>query len=107
MLETALDIARDHPAYSGHFPARPILPAVVLLAEALAALQATKKYQVHFGGENVPGTFSVSSAKFLRPVAPGTALTLAHEASGDAVRFEIRAPDGVVASGVIARGAGR
>lgn len=98
MLETALDIARDHPAYAGHFPGRPILPAVVLLAEALAVIAK------EMGSDPI---YSLASAKFLRPVAPGTALTLAHEASGDGVRFEIRAPDGVVASGVIARGAGR
>jgi 3-hydroxyacyl-[acyl-carrier-protein] dehydratase len=96
VIETALDIARDHPAYAGHFPARPVLPAVVLLAEALAAIAK------EMGSDPI---YSVSSAKFLRPVAPGTALTLAHESSGDGVRFEIRTPDGVVARGVIARGA--
>ena len=100
MTEVPLDIARDHPAYQGHFPGHPILPAVVLLAEALAALP--KKYQVHFDGGNVPGTFSVSSAKFLRPVEPGTPLVLAHEAGPSGERFEIRAPDGVVASGALA-----
>ena len=97
MNETALDIARDHPAYAGHFPGRPILPAVVLLAEALAVIAK------ELGSDPI---FSVSSAKFLRPVAPGTALTLAHEESGDGVRFEIRSAEGVVASGVLARARG-
>jgi 3-hydroxyacyl-[acyl-carrier-protein] dehydratase len=87
VTETALAIAPDHPAYVGHFPGHPILPAVVLLAEILAKL---------------PG-LSIVSAKFVRTVAPGTPLTLAHEATdGGGVRFEVRAPNGLVASGRLA-----
>ena len=87
MIETALDIPGDHPAYAGHFPGQPILPAVVLLAEVLA----------------VTGELSVSSAKFLKPVVPGTPLVLAHEALASGVRFEIRAPGGMVASGTLSK----
>jgi 3-hydroxyacyl-[acyl-carrier-protein] dehydratase len=103
VTETALDIARDHPAYQGHFPGRPILPAVVLLAEALAAIELPKPGTVPDFRKpgTVPG-FDLSSVKFLRVVEPGTPLTLAYEASGGGVRFEIRAPAGVVASGVLA-----
>jgi 3-hydroxymyristoyl/3-hydroxydecanoyl-(acyl carrier protein) dehydratase len=88
MIETVLDIPSDHPAYQGHFPDRPILPAVVLLAEVLAVAGAG---------------LSLSNAKFLRPVAPGTPLTLAHEVVASGVRFEIRSPAGVVASGTLSR----
>jgi 3-hydroxymyristoyl/3-hydroxydecanoyl-(acyl carrier protein) dehydratase len=94
-MQQVLAIASDHPAYTGHFPGHPLLPGVVLLAEALAAIE-----------ESMPppaNGWIVESAKFLIPVEPGTPLTLSHEpgASG-AVRFEIRSPAGVVASGVIA-----
>lgn len=88
---TALRIARDHPAYAGHFPGHPILPGVVLLAEALAAL-----------GAQVKGA-SLDNAKFLLPVTPGMELELEHETlSSGAVRFEIRAREGVVAMGLFA-----
>jgi 3-hydroxyacyl-[acyl-carrier-protein] dehydratase len=94
-MKQELAIAKDHPAYAGHFPGHPLLPGVVLLAEALAAIE-----------ESMPRPakgWMVESAKFLIPVEPGTPLTLSHEpgATG-AVRFEIRSPAGVVASGVIA-----
>jgi 3-hydroxymyristoyl/3-hydroxydecanoyl-(acyl carrier protein) dehydratase len=91
-VETRLAIPRDHPAFEGHFPGHPILPGVVLLAEALAAIEAATGHPPH--------AWTISSAKFLRPVDPGTPLTLAHErlASG-AMRFEIRSPLGAVASG--------
>ena len=96
MTEAALAIARDHPAYDGHFPGRPILPAVVLLAEALAVLaQATATRATDW---------TLSQAKFPRGVTPGTPLTIAHEVSADgAIRFEIRSTEGVVAAGVLAR----
>lgn len=89
-MKRSLAIAKDHPAYEGHFPGHPLLPGVVLLAEAMAALDA--------------GGWNVDQAKFLMPVEPGTALTLAHEAlSPGAVRFEIASPDGIVATGVVSR----
>jgi 3-hydroxyacyl-[acyl-carrier-protein] dehydratase len=89
-MKRPLAIAKDHPAYEGHFPGHPLLPGVVLLAEAMAALDACD--------------WSIDNAKFLLPVEPGTALTLTHEAlESGAVRFEIESPRGVVASGVLSR----
>lgn len=94
-MESALLVAADHPSAAGHFPGRPIVPGVVLLAEAMAAIAAAT-------GRG-PERWALSSAKFLHPVVPGTALTLAHEATpGRGVRFEIRAGDRVVASGALA-----
>lgn len=89
-MKQSLAIAKDHPAFEGHFPGHPLLPGVVLLAEAMAALDA--------------GDWSVDNAKFLLPVEPGTPLTLTHEAlASGAVRFEIESPGGVVASGVLSK----
>ena len=94
-IETTLTVARDHPAFEGHFPGHPVLPGVVLLAEALAAIEAASGRK--------PDAWSISSAKFLAPVAPGVRLTIVHEplASGG-IRFEIRSAQGVVANGTLA-----
>lgn len=94
-VETTLAVARDHPAYDGHFPGRPILPAVVILAEVLAAIESATA--------RAPEHWEIANAKFLEPVVPGTALTLVHEATDSGgVRFEVRSASGVVASGMLA-----
>ena len=94
-VTTALAVPRDHPAYDGHFPGHPILPGVVILAEALATIAASTGTSVD--------AWSVSNAKFLEPVTPGTPLTLSHELlDTGGVRFEVRSPAGVVASGALA-----
>ena len=92
-MESALHVAADHPAYPGHFPGRPILPGVVIVAEALAAIARDTGFEPH--------RWRLASAKFLRPVAPGTPLTLTHAAEAGGMRFEVRSPEGVVASGTL------
>ncbi|HET7729340.1 MAG TPA: hypothetical protein VFK48_04835 [Usitatibacter sp.] len=94
MAESAIDLQRDHPAYAGHFPGRPILPAVVLVAEALAGIERDTGHG--------PAHWTLGNAKFPRPVEPGTPLTLAHEPTPAGLRFEIRSPGGIVASGTLA-----
>jgi 3-hydroxymyristoyl/3-hydroxydecanoyl-(acyl carrier protein) dehydratase len=91
--ETPLDIDARHPAFEGHFPGRPILPGVVLLSEAMAVLATLES--------RPPQQWLLASAKFLSPAQPGEPLTMTHErlASG-AVRWQIRAGDRLVASGL-------
>lgn len=95
-VDAALAVPLDHPAFAGHFPGRPILPGVCLLAEAMAALEAATATAAE--------DWRVESAKFASPVEPGVRLAIAHrgEAAGR-VRFEIRAGERLVASGVLAR----
>ena len=92
---TALRIPRNHPAYTGHFPGHPVLPGVVLLEEAIAAIGTAT--------QRAATDWKLDNAKFLLAVEPGMELELQHETLGSgAVRFEIRSPAGVVATGLLA-----
>ena len=96
-MESALQVAAEHPAYPGHFPGRPILPGVVILSEVLAAIARDTGREA--------SSWRISTAKFLRPVGPGTPLTLTlthtHTAEPRGLRFEVRASTGVVATGTV------
>ncbi|MEX3961862.1 AMP-binding protein [Paraburkholderia sp. EG286B] len=87
-------IPADHPALPGHFPGHPIVPGVVLLDHAIDAIGDAL---------NRPfDTFTLSTAKFLSPAAPGETLDLAWDAAASgAIRFTLRAGARDVASGVI------
>jgi 3-hydroxymyristoyl/3-hydroxydecanoyl-(acyl carrier protein) dehydratase len=86
----------DHPSFDGHFPGHPILPGVVLLAEALAAIEAATATRAV--------DWTLETVKFLSPVEPGTALAIVHAVQPQGgVRFEIRAGERVVASGSLSR----
>jgi len=90
-----LVVAADHPAYAGHFPGRPILPGVVLLDEALIALAAVQGMATASG--------EIKSAKFLSPVQPGENLRLDYSSTAVGIfRFELKAAERVVASGIVA-----
>jgi 3-hydroxymyristoyl/3-hydroxydecanoyl-(acyl carrier protein) dehydratase len=78
-------VAGDHPSLPGHFPGHPVVPGVLLLEEAIACILAVSPGQALAG---------VTSAKFLRAVAPDQAIEVAWESSGgDHVSF-ICAADG-------------
>jgi 3-hydroxyacyl-[acyl-carrier-protein] dehydratase len=88
-----LTVAADHPAYAGHFPGSPVLPGVVLLDEALLALESR--------GGGTSGRWQVGTAKFLSAVQPGEALVLEHEKlPNGSIRFTIKTADRPVASGI-------
>lgn len=90
----AFTIRADHPALPGHFPGHPIVPGVVLLDHAIAALGASLNRPLH--------TWRLASAKFLSPVAPGEPIDLAFDtAAGGAIRFTLRAGARDVATGVL------
>ena len=88
-MKRILEIAKDHPAYEGHFPGRPLLPGVVLIAEAMAALDARE--------------WTVVSAKFLSPVEPGMPLAIESTMKESTIDFEIASPRGVVATGTLSK----
>lgn len=96
LLRRRVDVPRDHPAFAGHFPGQPLLPGVVLLAEALEVLLREAPASV--------GTQPrVSAVKFLAPVRPGAGLEVCWT-PGTRARFEVRRhaqgdpPEGVLAA---------
>jgi 3-hydroxymyristoyl/3-hydroxydecanoyl-(acyl carrier protein) dehydratase len=89
-----LAIPADHPAYDGHFPGNPVLPAVVLLDAAIESLG--------------PAPCEIVSAKFHEVVRPGEPLAIEHEVlPNGTVRFTIRSAQHPVASGILKRLPGR
>jgi 3-hydroxyacyl-[acyl-carrier-protein] dehydratase len=95
-----LQIAPEHPALSGHFPGFPVVPGVVLLDEALHAIEIAQQ-----GQRAAPASlWHIGTVKFHRAVRPGEALQLEYEMQPDGrARFELRTADALVASGTIER----
>ncbi len=89
-----ITIAADHPAFAGHFPGRPLLPGVVLLALVMAALDARPALRGLLGT-----TPRIDSAKFLAPVGPGARLRMALREHGRGVAFELWQGERAVARG--------
>lgn len=93
-----LDVAIDHPAFAGHFPGRPMLPGVTLLAEAMEAAAADPALARAIGPSP-----QLSVVKFLQPVAPGAVLEIALRLEARTVAFSIGDGGRTVATGQFAR----
>ena len=77
------NITMNEPFFSGHFPARPVMPGVLML-EALAqaaALLSFESLDTEPGDDTVVYFAGIDGARFKRPVGPGDQLIL--EASID------------------------
>ena len=99
MSHTAeITFAADHPAARGHFPGNPIIPGAALLDEVLGAIFAAQN--------RADSGFEILSVKFLRPVRPGSRLTLRWEdgASGQ-IKFQCLLSDQPAVSGTLRLGA--
>jgi 3-hydroxymyristoyl/3-hydroxydecanoyl-(acyl carrier protein) dehydratase len=94
MTSLALAIAANHPSYEGHFPGAPVLPGVVLLDEAIHAIERAD------GGQ--PRGWRVGAVKFLRVVGPGEPLALERELlANGTIRFTILSSGQTVAIGAL------
>ena len=86
-------VAAGHPAFAGHFPGRPLLPGVLLLAEVMEAARAEPALAGRLDA------CSLQAAKFLAPVRPGSTLSLALQWDDSGLRFEAHAGGRLVAKG--------
>lgn len=78
MKTERFSVPSDHPCLPGHFPQRPVVPAVVILEAVIAT--AGRRY-----GKRVA---TLTRCKFLRPLAPETVCEIALEDDGgNRIRF--------------------
>jgi 3-hydroxyacyl-[acyl-carrier-protein] dehydratase len=84
-----LPFAANHPVFAGHFPGHPIVPGVLLLDWAQAAIEAQLGRPLQ----------TLAEAKFHSPATPADVLELDFEVGVSAVRFEIRSDRRKIASG--------
>jgi 3-hydroxymyristoyl/3-hydroxydecanoyl-(acyl carrier protein) dehydratase len=94
----SFSIAPDHPALSGHFPGRPIVPGVLLLDAVLRAIVARDP--------GMPPPDRLLRAKFLAPVLPGQEVALELDERRDGrIAFSGRVAGAVVLRGECAASA--
>ncbi|MDE2564168.1 MAG: 3-hydroxyacyl-ACP dehydratase FabZ [Burkholderiales bacterium] len=102
-IKALKNVTINEPFFSGHFPARPVMPGVLML-EALAQAAAILSFDAlgeDPGDDTVVYFAGIDGARFKRPVGPGDQLLL--EASIDRAkagiyRYKARATvDGLLA----------
>ena len=80
-----LHVASDLPVFAGHFPGTPLVPGALQLEWMLAALP---------GAADPQGSWTVASAKFLIPLAPGTDVEIAITPKNGAFSVKLFSPAG-------------
>jgi 3-hydroxymyristoyl/3-hydroxydecanoyl-(acyl carrier protein) dehydratase len=97
-FSVTLQIASDHPALAGHFPGSPIVPGVVLLDEALYAIEQAARER------DPPSAWQIGAVKFHRVASPGEPLQLDVSWGADGLaHFQMRAASALIASGSVKR----
>ena len=98
---TSLSFASDHPALAGHFPQHPIIPGVLLLDEALNAVQQAG---IAVLAQPEGWHWHISSVKFHRVVLADETLRLeCVQQAGGALRLEMHVGHALALSAAIER----
>jgi 3-hydroxyacyl-[acyl-carrier-protein] dehydratase len=77
-IQALKNVTINEPFFAGHFPARPVMPGVLML-EALAqtaALLSFESMDVEPGADTVVYFVGIDGARFKRPVEPGDQLVM-------------------------------
>jgi uncharacterized membrane protein/3-hydroxymyristoyl/3-hydroxydecanoyl-(acyl carrier protein) dehydratase len=98
ITETGFAVPEHHPAFAGHFPGRPVFPAVALLDMVIESARSDL-------GKTVVVT-GLPRAKFLAPLAPGDRGTIRLRFCADQLEFEVSRSGKSVAQGVFQLRAG-
>jgi len=88
-IKALKNVTMNEPFFTGHFPARPVMPGVLML-EAMAqaaALLSFESMDTEPGDDTVVYFVGIDGARFKRPVGPGDQLIL--EAAIDRVKSGI------------------
>jgi 3-hydroxymyristoyl/3-hydroxydecanoyl-(acyl carrier protein) dehydratase len=91
-LSVQIDVPLNHPCYAGHFPARPVLPGVVLLDLVVERL-----------ARGAPR--AIPAVKFQRSLSPGETFTLHWKDRDGRVSFRCEIGGEPVAEGTLEFGA--
>ena len=98
VASSRIEIDADHPAFAGHFPGRPLLPGVALLAAVLEAAAAEPRLAAAVGAAP-----RLAWVKFLAPVAPRTSLAISLRLGQTAIDWQVDAHGAAAATGRIVR----
>ncbi len=95
-IKALKNVTMNEPFFTGHFPARPVMPGVLML-EALAqtaALLSFDALDTEPGDDTVVYFVGIDGARFKRPVEPGDQLLLEasiERAKGGIYKYKTRA----------------
>jgi uncharacterized membrane protein/3-hydroxymyristoyl/3-hydroxydecanoyl-(acyl carrier protein) dehydratase len=91
VVEAEFEVPAEHPAFAGHFPGQPVLPAVALLDIVIES--AARHFDMNASIAALP------HAKFTAPLAPGDRGRIKLTLRGTSVGFEVRRGADRVAQG--------